>query len=140
MSTAEFAYNTSLNRTTDKSPHEIIYGVRSRQPIDHIPITEHYKPSESKFASHAHELHKRISDKVAHDNANYKLRADIEKQFKTINDDVVKQLHVCSAGPFKILIKLNNNAYVIDLSKNFKINPTLNVKDLVDYNGLDFIL
>jgi len=23
---AEFAYNTSLNRTTDKMPHEIIYG------------------------------------------------------------------------------------------------------------------
>ena len=27
--TAEFAYNTAINRTTDKLPHEIIYGFRS---------------------------------------------------------------------------------------------------------------
>ena len=71
MFTAEFAYNTSLNRITDKRPYDIVSGVRSRQPIDQIPIAEHCKASESKFASHMHELHKGISDKVAHNNTNY---------------------------------------------------------------------
>ena len=60
--------------------HEIIYDIRSRKFIDHIPIPEYHKVSESKFASHVHEIHKRISDKVAHNKVNYKLRADIEKK------------------------------------------------------------
>jgi len=31
-----------LKRNTDKKSHEIVYGVRSKQPIDHIPIAEYY--------------------------------------------------------------------------------------------------
>ena len=50
----------------------------------------------------------------------------------------VRKLHARSAGPFQILKKLNDNTYVIDLSKNFDINSTFNVKDLVDHKGPDF--
>ena len=32
LSIVEFAYNSSVNRTIGKSPHEIVYGFRSRQP------------------------------------------------------------------------------------------------------------
>ena len=49
---------------------------------------------------------------------------------------IVKDLHACSAGLFKILKKLN--AYVIDLFKDFGINFTFNIEDLVDYKGPDF--
>ena len=45
-------------------------------------------------------------------------------------------MHACSADPFQILKKLNDNVYVTD----FGISPTLNVKNLMDYKGLDFIL
>jgi len=30
LATAEFAYNTTMNRTTGKSSHEIVYGFRPR--------------------------------------------------------------------------------------------------------------
>jgi len=80
------------------------------------------------------------------------LRTDSEKIFKTFNvgdymmvriyskrfpSGTVKTLHVCSAGLFKILNKLNCNAYVIDLFRDYDISCTFNVNDLVDYNGFD---
>ena len=49
----------------------------------------------------------------------------------------VKKMHVHSAGPFKILNKLNGNTYIIDLTKKFVISYTFN-DDSVDYNDLDF--
>ena len=46
-------------------------------------------------------------------------------------------LQVCSAGPFKILNKLNCNTYVIDFLADYDISCTFNVNDLVDYKGFD---
>jgi len=107
----------------------------------------------SSFAAHMHELHKEISDRIEHDNTNYKLRADIKKKFKNFNvgdfvmvrihperfsRGTVKKLNVCSVGPFKILKKFNDNAYVIYLFKDFGISSTFNAEDLVDYKVFDF--
>ena len=49
----------------------------------------------------------------------------------------VKKLHARSASPFQILKKLND-VYVIDLSQNFSISSTFNIKNLVGYKGPDF--
>ena len=66
LATTEFAYSTTMNRTTDKSPHEIIYSFRPRQPIDLIPKSDYIRASDSasSFASHAHDLHKEVMDKI----------------------------------------------------------------------------
>jgi len=84
LAIAEFAYNTAVNRTIGKSPHEIIYGFRPRQPIDLIPMSDHIRASASasSFASHVHELYKKVMDTIVQSNANYKLRADIRKRLK----------------------------------------------------------
>ena len=84
LATAEFAYNTAVNRTTSKSPHEIVYGFRPRYLIDLIPMSGHIRASDfaSSFASHVHDLHKKVTYKIVQSNANYKLRADIRKDLK----------------------------------------------------------
>ena len=122
MSIAEFSYNSSVNMTTGKSPHEIVYVFRPRQPIDLIPMVDHRRVSESasSFATYMHELHKIISDKIKQSNFDYKLRADVRRKFNTfdIGDLVmvwirpkrfplrtVKKFHARSAGPFKNLNK-----------------------------------
>ena len=46
-------------------------------------------------------------------------------------------LHDRSAGPFKILDKLNCNTYVINLSRDYDISHTFNVNDLADYKNFD---
>jgi len=97
-----------------------MYGFTSRQPIDLIPMVDHYRvsASASSFATHMHELHKVISDKIKQSNFDYKLRADVRRKFKTFNIGhlvmvwirlelfplgIVKKLHARSAGPFKNL-------------------------------------
>ena len=41
LSIAKFSYNTYINRTTSRSPHEIVYGFRLKQPIDLIPVANY---------------------------------------------------------------------------------------------------
>ena len=123
-----------------------MYGFRPRQPIDLISTVDLYRVSESAsfFTTHMHELHKEINDKIEQSNLGYKLRADVRKKFKTFNvgdlvmawicpelfsPGTIKKLHACSAGPFKILIKLNDNAYIIDLLEDFEINPTFTIEE-----------
>jgi len=38
-STAEFAYNNSINRTLGMSLTEVVYGFKLRQPVDLIPMS-----------------------------------------------------------------------------------------------------
>jgi len=49
-----------------------------------------------------------------------------------------KKLNDRSAGPHKILKKINPNAYIIDLPSDFGINSTFNILDLVAYEGPPF--
>ena len=58
---AEFAYNSSSNRTIGMSSFEVVHGYQPRQPIDLILIAFHHirmSESAASFASHIHDLHK----------------------------------------------------------------------------------
>ena len=96
--TAEFAYNTPVNKTTAKSPHKIVYGFRPKQPVDLIPMSGHIRASTSasSFASHVHDLHKKVMDKIAQSNTNYKLQAYVRKRLKTfsVGDHVMVQIRL----------------------------------------------
>jgi hypothetical protein len=40
-------------------------------------------------------------------------------------------------GPLKILEKINDNAYKLELSPEFGVGPTLNISDLQPYLGVE---
>jgi hypothetical protein len=40
-----------------------------------------------------------------------------------------------AAGPFKILSKINDNAYKLELPPEFKVSPSFNISDLRPYLG-----
>jgi hypothetical protein len=39
----------------------------------------------------------------------------------------------CAASPFKILAKINDNAYKLELPPEFGVSPTFNISDLHPY-------
>ena len=42
---AEFAYNSTVSRTTGRTPFEIVYGQIPRRPLDLTPIDPHTRTS-----------------------------------------------------------------------------------------------
>jgi len=101
------------------------------QPLTDCQTEVVHKSALSSFASHVHvesyhDLHKEVMDEIAQHNANYEMRIDVRKLFKTFNiGDVV--LRAFSNDPFQILKKLNCNIYVID----FGISSIFSLEDLV---------
>jgi hypothetical protein len=45
------------------------------------------------------------------------------------------KLMSCTAGPFKILAKINDNAYKLELPPEFGVSPSFNISDLRPYLG-----
>jgi hypothetical protein len=45
------------------------------------------------------------------------------------------KLMSCAAGPFKILAKINYNAYKLELPPEFGVSPSFNISDLRPYLG-----
>ena len=81
LPTAEFAYNNSVNRSTGKSPFEVVHGFKPRTPIYLIPTLALHRVSKSaeSFATRMHELHKHISDQINSNNLKYKILVDTHK-------------------------------------------------------------
>jgi hypothetical protein len=75
---AEFAYNDSVNKSTGKSPFEIVYG---RQPrgVSELRDSEQImtkSASAEEFAEAMEELHSRVKQRLLESNQEYKRRAD----------------------------------------------------------------
>ena len=147
LSTTEFAYNNSVNRSTGKSPFQIVNGYSPRTPIDLVPLPPHmriFEPTEN-FAKHIHDLHAEIRRKISLSNEEYKLATDVHRRSKEFNvgDYVMvrihseripktfsKKLYVRAMGPYSIIRKMGSNAYLLDLPNDMDISPFFNVEEL----------
>jgi hypothetical protein len=154
---AEFAYNNSVNRTTGHTPFELVYGLHPKVPTDTISLPLPQKTSEGglDFTTFMSSLHSSVRCKMAEQVAKYAEYANHHRrEVQFAEGDLVlirlrperfppgtySKLHARRGGPFKILKKLGNNAYLVDLPPEFQFSPIFNIADLTAYHGPPSIL
>ena len=148
----EFAYNRSMHSTTKMCPFEIVYGLLPRAPIDLMPLptSEKLNFDAKQRAELMLKLHETTKQNIERMNAKYKFAGD--KGRKAINfepGDLVwlhlrkerfpalrkSKLMPRADGPFRVLQRINENAYKLDLPADFGVSPTFNIADLKPYLG-----
>ena len=97
-------------------------------------------------------LYETTKQNIEHMNAKYKLAGDKgrkELKFEPrklvwlhLRKDRFPELHKSkllprAVGPFKVLKKVNDSAYKLDLPADFGVSPTFNIADLRPYLGED---
>jgi hypothetical protein len=148
----EFAYNRAEHSTTKVSPFQVVYGFNPRAPIDLLPLptSERTHIDASKRAEFIKKLHETTKANIEKMNEKYIIAgSEGRKEVKLEPGDLV-WLHLrkdrfpelCKsklmprvAGPYKIIEKINDNAYKLELPPEFGVSPTFNVADLTPYLG-----
>ncbi|GKE36282.1 transposon ty3-I gag-pol polyprotein [Tanacetum coccineum] len=151
---AEFAYNRAPNKTTGRSPFMVVYGLNPKTPLDLavLDTSTKFNQEASDRAADIKALHQLVHDKTTKSNELIKYRRD--KGCKHIlfqPGDLVwvhfrkdrfpakrrSKLSPRGEGPFKILTKVNDNAYKVDLPGTPAVAATFNVTDLQPYYDPD---
>jgi hypothetical protein len=148
----KFAYDRSVHSTMKVSPFQVVYGFNPRAPIDLLPLppsemTCFNASQQSEFILKMHETTKLNIEKM---NEKYLIAASKgHKEVKLEPSDLVwlhlrkerfpelrkSKLMSHAAGPFKILAKINDNAYELELPPEFGVSPSFNISDLRPYLG-----
>ncbi|KAK1601503.1 hypothetical protein QYE76_071925 [Lolium multiflorum] len=151
----EFAYNRAVHSTTELCPFEVVYGFKPITPLDLLPLPIHERVNmeASKRADYVKKIHektKELIEKKGKSNAARMNKKRKEMLFKP--GDLVwvhfrkdrfpklrkSKLKPRGDGPYKVLAKINDNAYSIDLPEDeFGVSNSFNVADLTPYDGED---
>jgi hypothetical protein len=147
---AEFAYNDSVNRSTGKSPFQVVYRMQSRgvSELRDSEQTATSSASAEEFVEAMKELHSQMKEQLMKSSQEYKRRGDQHRrqlQFE-VGDLVLahlrkerfprgtyNKLKMKKIGPCKVLRKFGENAYEIELSDGIGISPIFNIADLYPY-------
>lgn len=146
---AEFAYNRSPTYATNHSPFEVVYGVNPYLPLDlmAMPKEELVHPDAEAKLKSMMKLHEQVRERIKAVNEVYKQRSKNNKP-KLFNEGDLVWVHLRKErfpskrknklmpradGPFKVISKINDNAYKIDLPGEYGVHATFNIGDLSPY-------
>ena len=156
MPHVEFAYNRAVHSTTQLCPFEVVYGFKPMTPLDLLPLPLHERVDmeASKRAEYVKKLHEKTREAIEKKGKNIAAtRNQSRKEVLFQPGDMVwvhlrkdrfpllrrSKLKPRGAGPFKVLAKINDNAYSIDIpiAEFGGVSNSFNVADLSPYDGED---
>ncbi|GJX62956.1 RNA-directed DNA polymerase [Tanacetum coccineum] len=151
---AEFAYNRSTHSSTGRSPFFVVYGRNPFTPLDLAPLPglDSFSADGDAQAAQIKLLHEQVRDQITKHNLQYQARANKHRKRVVFHEgDLVwiflrrerfpqgrfGKLHPRADGPFRVLKRINDNAYNIDLPGHYGVSTTFNVADLRPYTADD---
>ena len=134
----EFAYNRACHSATKYSPFEIVYGFKPTTPLDLSPLPPTDQKSQDGVdkAEAIKKLHATVKENLEKRAAKTKQQVDkarkemlfepgdwvwLHMRPERFQNQRKSKLSPRGYGPFKILERINNNAYRLDLPGEFKI-------------------
>ena len=146
----EFAYNRSPTFATGHSPFEVVYGVNPYLPLDLIPLPKEelvHKDAEAKLKSMI-KLHQEVRERIEAVNANYQKKSNKGRRPRVFSEGDLVWVHLRKErfpskrknklmprveGPYKVVGRVNDNAYKVELPGDYGVHATFNVGDLSPY-------
>nr|GEZ69083.1 hypothetical protein [Tanacetum cinerariifolium] len=105
----------------------ILFFHKLNSPIT-VPVPEvgWFSEEGADQSEHIKELHRSVQEQIIRHNKQYKEHADKRRFGK---------LKPRGDGPFRVLKKINDNAYKIELTGHYNVSTTFNVANLSPYKG-----
>ncbi|KAK1681414.1 hypothetical protein QYE76_042262 [Lolium multiflorum] len=150
---AEFAYNRAKHSTTSRSPFMIVYGFEPPTALDILPLPLHERTNMDfdKRTTAMKKLHEETRETIQEHVLRQANRLNAKKKERVFEEGDLVWIHLRKErfpqernsklkprgdGPFKVLKRINNNAYVIDIpTSKYLVNNTFNISDLSPYHG-----
>jgi hypothetical protein len=150
LAQAEFAYNRSPSQTTGHSPFEAVYGLNPIGPLElaPLPVTKHFSGDAEERAKEIKKLHEQIRGSILRNNEKYSKQANKHRKPAAFKEGDLVWIHLRKErfpskrssklmpradGPFRVLQRIGENAYKIELPGDYGVSATFNVSDLSPY-------
>jgi hypothetical protein len=147
----EFAYNRSVHSSTGYSPFEIVYGFNPLTPLDLVPlpITEIASLNGKRKAEMVKKIHEHAKQQIEKKNEQAAKSANRGRKKVTFQPGDWVWVHLRKErfpekrkskllprgdGPFKVVAKIGDNAYKLDLRGEYNVSATFNVADLTPFD------
>ena len=146
----EFAYNHARHSITNLSPFEIVYGFRPETPMDlsALPPAMQVSQSGDKKAEFVKNLHRQVKETLEKKAERNRIKLNkgrtevifqpgdwvwLHMRPERFPDERKSKLSPRGDGPFRVLDRINDNAYRLELPGKFQVSRTFNVSDLSPY-------
>ncbi|XP_056858080.1 uncharacterized protein LOC130507383, partial [Raphanus sativus] len=142
----EFAYNRAVHSATKLSPFQVVYGFNPLSPLDlfALPLKEQANIDGKQKAEFVLSLHEQVRKNIEERTKMYERQKNKGCKELVLEPGDLVWIHMRKErfpverkskllprkdGPFKVLRRINNNAYQIDLEGKYTISSTFNVSD-----------
>ena len=147
----EFAYNRCVHSATKFSPFDIVYGFNPLTPLDltPLPLSERINLDGKKKADFVKQIHEKAKQHIERRTEQYVKQANkgrkkvifepgdwvwLHMRKDRFPEQRRSKLQPRGAGPFRVLERINDNAYKLELPGEYGVSASFNVSDLSSFD------